>query len=312
MIRRWVEIWDRRESPYSLALVRIFIATVVVYDLSQIYLLDLVEPLYASVQDGGIGNVLAKKQTPILYRWFPMEAETAWLSVGFAFGSAVLFGLGFCTRISGVLFVIASANLAQILGPSDRAVDILLRNMVLVLSLSGSHRVWSIDALLRTRLWGGDGRLIPAWPRYMVVAQLFILYFSAGTQKVALSWTPMGDWSALYIVLRDPSFSVLSDGTLNRFYWVTQLGTLTTWVWEWMTPLAAYAWWCRDTRTSPGWLRSKLNGMNFWHRWVFVGMSFHIGTMLFMRLGMFPFGLLALYPAFFHPDEVRRVLRLRN
>jgi hypothetical protein len=34
--------------------------------------------------------------------------------------------------------------------------------------------------------------------------------------------------------------------------------------------------------------------------------------MLFMRLGMFPFGLLALYPAFFHPDEVRRVLRLRN
>lgn len=311
-MRRWVDIWDRREAPHSLALIRMFIAAVVLYDLSQVYGLDLVEPLYASVQDGGIGNVLAKRKMPIVYRWFPMEAETAWLSVGFAFITAALFGLGLFTRLSGFLFVVASANLAQILGPSDRAVDILLRNMVLVLSLSGSHRIWSLDALIWTRRWLGDGRLIPAWPRYMIVAQLFILYFSAGTQKVALSWLPMGDWSALYIVLRDPSFSVLSDATLNQFYWVTQLGTLTTWVWEWMTPLAAYAWWCRATRTKRGWLRSTLNTHNFWHRWVLVGMSFHIGTMLFMRLGMFPFGLLALYPAFFHPDEVRRALRLQR
>jgi hypothetical protein len=99
-------------------------------------------------------------------------------------------------------------------------------------------------------------------------------------QKVGLTWTPVGDWSALYIVLRDPAFAVLSDSTLDSFYRVTQLATISTWLWEWSTPLAAYALWSRATRGRPGRLRAWLNASGFWCKWVVVGACFHLGIEL--------------------------------
>src|SRR5262245_59526053 len=43
----WVELWDRREDAAALALVRIFVAIVLLYDLVTIWRLDLIEALYA-------------------------------------------------------------------------------------------------------------------------------------------------------------------------------------------------------------------------------------------------------------------------
>jgi hypothetical protein len=138
------------------------------------------------------------------------------------------------------------------------------------------------------------------------------MYFTAGVQKVGLTWTPVGDWSALYIVLRDPAFAVLSDSTLDSFYRVTQLATISTWLWEWSTPLAAYALWSRATRGRPGRLRAWLNASGFWCKWVVVGACFHLGIAATMRLGMFPYGVLALYPAFFPSSEWRSWLQRQH
>jgi hypothetical protein len=310
-MKAWVELWDRREPPHVLAVIRMLIAAVVVVDLAGVYGLDLVETFYASSSDGGLANLGSRDPKPLLYRWLPLEASTAWWSWCAAFFSAVAFGTGTLTRLSGLIFVLASANLAQILPPTDRAIDILLRNMVLLLSLSSCHRVWSVDALIRCRRWSGDPSPAPAWPRFLIIIQLFIMYFTAGVQKVGLTWTPVGDWSALYIVLRDPAFAVLSDSTLDSFYRVTQLATISTWLWEWSTPLAAYALWSRATRGRPGHLRAWLNASGFWFKWVVVGACFHLGIATTMRLGMFPYGVLALYPAFFSSSEWRSWLQRR-
>jgi hypothetical protein len=151
------------------------------------------------------------------------------------------------------------------------------------------------------------GARIPAWPRQLLILQLFILYFTAGMHKVALSWTPMGDWSALYIAMRDPAFARFGPEILDPIYRLTQLGTAASWTWEWLAPLFLYAIHCRDTRTRPGRLRAWLNRVGF--VWLYLGMGiiFHLGTHFTLRLGIFPFAVLALYPAAAHPDELGRV-----
>ena len=39
--------------------------------------------------------------------------------------------------------------------------------------------------------------------------------------------------------------------------------------------------------------------------WVATGVLFHLGLALFLLLGIFPWGCLALYPALAHPDTLR-------
>ena len=43
--------------------------------------------------------------------------------------------------------------------------------------------------------------------------------------------------------------------------------------------------------------------------WLLIGASFHLGIAVTMRLGIFPFGMLAVWPVFLHPDELARVWR---
>jgi hypothetical protein len=305
MMGTWVQIWDRREPPHVLAAIRMLLAIVVLVDLLQLAMFDLVVPLYADVSEGGLAQIMGRDQLPWAYRLLgdgPRMAILCWAVTAI---SAAMFGVGLWTRLAGFAFVLASANLAQIMPPTDRAIDALVRNIVLILSCSGCHRAWAIDAWLRTRKWW-DGCEVPAWPRLLIVAQMLILYGSAGFKKVGLSWTPIGDLSAIYLTLSDPSFGLVEASMLDRFYWATQLTTVATWTWEWLTPIAAFAWWCRATRSRPGRVRAFLNRTDFWRRWVTIGVLFHVGTILTMRLGMFPFGTLALYPAFFHPNEWRR------
>jgi hypothetical protein len=295
-----------------LAAVRILVAAVVLYDLLSVVQLDLVTALFGPLQDGGIGNPMGRKSVPWIYQWFAPEAGTAVAATWVAILAAGLLLVGAGTRIAAVVLVLVWAQLAQVLPPSDRGIDMLLRNAVVVLAMSGCGKVWSIDARLRSGRFSGDGELVKAWPRLLLVCQLLLLYATAGIQKVGLSWTPMGDWSALYIVLRDPAFAVLSNATLDRFYWVTQLATAVTWVWEWATPLAALAWWYRATRTRGGAVRAWMNSSGFWWKWVAVGAAFHTGTLVWMRLGIFPLGVLALYPCFFHPESWASLLPRRT
>jgi hypothetical protein len=131
--------------------------------------------------------------------------------------------------------------------------------------------------------------------------QLAILYTSAGMQKVASAWLPP-DWSALWVALRDPHFQRGAWPWIDDLFVLTQAATAVTWLWEWLGPVILLAFWYRDTGDRPGRLRAIFLRYNVLAVYLGVGALFHLGTHLGLRLGIFPFAVLSLYPAAVHPE----------
>ena len=288
--------------------VRIGVAACVFGDQLTVLAYDLMPTLWAPAEAGGIADPLGRDTRPLIYQLLPATTGTTWGLFGVWMAGTVAFGLGLATRLSGAVMLLAYAQTALILPAGDRGIDMMVRNVLLLLLFSSCGKTWSLDARLRTGSWRGDGALVPAWPRHLLILQLGIMYFTAGVQKVGMTWTPMGGWSALYIVLQDPAIARVSVPWLPKVYPLTQVATALTWVWEWSTPLLVASFWYRDTRDRPGRLRAALNRLDFRAIWVAFGVLFHVGIAVTMRIGIFPFAMLALYPCFFHPDEVRRAL----
>ncbi len=295
----WVALWSHRESPRVLALIRILVALVLLYDFATVYALDLVLPLWGTPEIGGFGDVRSRTPVPELYRWFPAEPATPWAAFSVMVVSLTSLLVGFLTPVAALVALFTSAQLAEVLPLADRGIDLMLRNVLFLLALSGAGRVWAVDA----RLFGEKAE-VPAWPRHLLVLQVLVMYFTAGIQKSALSWWPWGDWSALYIVLQDPSIAAWKFGWLDRVYPLTQLATAATMAFELLAGPMLLTWWFRATRTRPGRLRALFNRLDLRRWWMLVGVGLHVGIAATMALGIFPYAMLALYPAFFHPDEL--------
>lgn len=314
MIRWWVDLWDRRERPDSQAVVRILLGLLIFVDLLAIWRLDLVVPLYAPGDAGGLGRPLDRGTVPLLYAWLPATAATATAAFWLAVAASATFTAGLATRVSALVLLLTLAQLSLIVPASDRGIDMLLRNGLMVLMFSSCGRAWSLDARLRTGRWGGDRSPQPAWPRYLLILQLVLLYSTAGMQKVASSWLPP-DWSALWVAMHDPHFARTDAAWAwsELLFPLTQAATAISWLWEWSAPLILLAYWYRDTEDRPGRLRAFFNRRHVLVWWLLLGASFHLGTHLTMRLGIFPFAVLSLYPAFVHPDAWGRLAgRLRR
>lgn len=303
-VRRWVALWDQHEDPVILAIVRVLVAGVLLFDFAWIGHLGLVERLFAPQEAGGLADVMGRTPIPELYRWFPADASTAWMAWGAMVAALICFGAGFFTPIAGMVAVLVSAQLAQVLPLGDRGIDTLLRNVLVVLSLSSCGRRFGLDAVIF-----GERRVAPAWPRHLLILQLAVVYFCAGIQKTGLAWTPFGGFSALFLILQDPAIAAWRFHWLSRVYPLTQAASATTMVFEWSAVLLPLVYWFRYTRTAPGRLRAFFNTSRPLRAWVVLGVLLHVGIAATMSLGIFPFAMLALYPALVHPDELWRALR---
>ena len=306
---RWVALWSRTERPTTLAVLRILLPLVVLADQLTVLHLGLVETLWAPADAGGIGDPLGASPPPLLYRFFAATPTTAVVAFWVWVASTLSFCAGLFTRTSGLLMVLIYAQLANILPGGDRGIDMLLRNALLLLALGASGATLSVDARRRTGSWLGDGALAPAWTRYLLILQLIVVYFTAGMQKVGFAWLPVGHFSALYIVLQDPALAKTAGMDLEPWFWLTQIATATTVLWEWSAPLLGLALIYRDTRTRAGRLRALFNRLDFRALWLFIGVLFHIGIHLTMRIGIFPFAMMALYVSAWHPDELHGLWR---
>jgi len=311
MWRWWVDLWDRKEAPWSLALIRIFLSLVVLYDLFFIGWYGLVALLWGSPEMGGVHDVMAREQIPELYRLFPPSSGVVVGLYLTCIASITAFGAGLATRFSGIVFLLAYAQTAIINDQADRGIDRMIRIILVLLICSKCGHGWSVDARLRTGSWRGNGARIPSWPRYLIIAQLVVMYWCAGVEKFAVTWFPWGGYSALYYILQDPIFAVMDFDFLGSpyLYPLTQLSTAVSHLWEWTFPVILLAFYYRDTRHRPGRLRALFNRLDIRLIYVLVGAAFHILLAGSLRLGIFPAAMLALYPAFFHPDEWVRVGR---
>ncbi len=304
---RFEDLWDLREAPTVLALIRIGVGLALVWDVATMAALGLVPVLWAPVEAGGLPAVLQRPTVPEFYRLMPATAGSAWLLWSGLLGAGVALTLGVRTRTAALIWVLLSAQSGLIAPLADRGIDQMLRNVALILACSSAGRVWSWQAWRETGSWRGDPSLqTPAWPRHLIVLQLVVCYFVAGLNKTALSWSPAGDFSALFVVLSDPTMVSRDLTGLPGFYLLTQLGTATTMAFELSAPVVVWAFWHRYTRDRPGRLRrwSLRWRPHLW--WAAVGVLVHLGIAATMALGMFPYGMLALYPAFLHPDDLSR------
>lgn len=290
-VMRWL---DEREPPTSLALVRIFVGVVLLADLLIIGRLHLVEPLFAPGRWGGIG---AEVDPPIFGTF------GTWLVASIAAGA---LALGALSRVSALVLLVCSASLARALPDADRGIDMLLRWVLLFLAFSGAGATFSLDALVVRGHWAPRDVRIPAWPRRLLVWQLCVVYFFAGIQKQDLAWTWEGSYSALWFILHDPHYA---SRDLHRWlvplYPVTQLATIATIVFERSALLVPFVLAASGTpHRGPLLWRLFARAMPWW---LLVGVGLHVGIAITMNLGIFPWAMLALYPAFLRPAQLARL-----
>lgn len=281
----WIDLWDRREPATAQVLVRILVGLCLFVDLAQIGWLGLVDAIWARPPDGmGYGR------SEHLWATDPQLLWTA------AVVSAGLFTVGAATRAAGVVFVIASAQLGYLSPDSDRGIDMMLRVVVGILVFSSCHARWSVDAWVRRRIGRPFPEEVPAWPRYLLFVQLLWIYFSGGHNKTGIEWGVQGNFEALANVLADPGYRRFDPDWVPALFPLTQVATAATMAFELGAPLML-VFTTLDRYRPLRWLR--------W-TWIALGAGFHLGIATFMCIGIFPWGMLAMYPVLFHADEIAR------
>ena len=305
--RAWVAMLDRREKATSLVLVRILVAAAVLGDLLQAWWLDVVGAVWAPPPHGTGYASIWDPLPPFMVRWFGPGVDTAELVFWIAVVAAALLLIGAATRVSAVVLALMLAQLGHMAPEGDRGIDFLLRTAVAILVFSSCQARWSVDAWVRRRLLKRPfAELVPAWPRYLLFAQVVWMYFSAGHNKGDRAWGPLGGFSALANILSDPHFARFDGSWIPYAMPVLAIGTATTVMFEWSSLLLPILTWWNRTPEQPGRLRRIANKLRLRWMWIATGVIFHIGIALTMRLGVFPWGMLALYPVLFHPDEIDR------
>lgn len=302
----WVRLWDRREPADVLALVRIGAGLSLVWDLAIAGVLGLVLPLWAPVEEGGFGPATYAEPICMFYRWFGASASAAWALYGVTLASALCMTLGLFSRSSALLFVLCYAQLSHLSPAADRGIDNLLRSVCLLLAFADAGATLSLDSRLFHRRWLRD-TLVPAWPRYLLIVQLMLVYFGAGVPKQSPQWTSIDHYSALFVLLQRPHVArfALPQEWLTALYPLLQLSTIVTVVFERTAPLIPVLLWLRATRARGGRLRTFVMRSRILPLWVATGVTFHLGLAVFMQLGIFPWGCLAIYPALAHPNTLR-------
>jgi len=293
--RAWVALLDRREPATALALARIFVAVALLGDFVQLARLGLVDALWARPPDG--------------FAWWSGGWADA-LGLGahglyaLAVGALACIAIGLCTRPACAVFVLVSAQLAA--RQPDEGIDVLLRIAIAILALSRCNARWSVDAWLarvRGRPMPAD---VPAWPRYLLLLQLVWVYFSAATNKSGAEWGPHGGFAALGNALADPHTSRFTGAWIATIDPLLRAATLATVVFEFTAPLYLLFLYYAETRERAGRLRAWCNRLRLRWCWLALGLGFHLGIAVFLRLGLFPWGMLALYPVLLLPSDWSR------
>lgn len=314
VLGRWSALWNRREGGESLALVRIFVGLVLLWDLGEVARFGLVETLWAPMEEGGLGPASHAEPVIAFYEWFGATSTTTWWLYGLACVAALCLSTGFYGGASALVLLFAYAQLEKLSPDADRGIDTLLRNALLVLMFARS------DATLSVRAWLRDGRfvsarMIPAWPRYLLCAQLALLYFFAGALKQSANWSHEGGYAALFLVLQKPHLIrfELPHAWLVAAYPLLQAGAFVTVIWERAALALPLLLWLRGSAERGGRVRRFVNRARLLELWVATGVSFHLALAVLLALGIFPWGCLALYPALAAPHSWQRAsVWLRN
>ena len=278
--QRWVAYTGREEDSLPMALVRILVPVAIIIDLLRVAQLGMVTAYWRTAADGGLsrfsgGNAFIDDLSPL---W---GGPTAWLVSVIAL---LLAALGIATRPALIVALVAYSQLGHLYPPGDRAIDRLLRTVLLILIFSGAHRRLSLWQRLRSI---PAAVRIPAWPADLIRYILVLMYLGAGFHKIGSDpgWLNPDRPNPIYRILTDPMAGRLNPETFARWEGAAYALSLGTIVLECSAFLLL-------TRYAP--------------RWAVLGAIMHLSIAATMHLGMFSWGMLALYPLLFAPWIIRR------
>jgi vitamin K-dependent gamma-carboxylase len=307
---QWESFWDEREAPVAIAVVRILLGICLCYDFGLIWVLDLVTPLFGVASVGGMSDAVIREDVALWYRIFPATLWAARLHHATLFVSSLGILTGVYLRGSILLLLFSWAQFVSVLPYSDRGIDTLLRLVLCILLFSPASRMFSIDSWIRTGSFVGDGAPEPAWTKRLVIGQIVLMYFGAATQKVGVTWWPMGHYAALYFALQDPAVAAYDFSYLRNqpFFFFTQVGAFVTMLKQYTYPVVLLLFWWKRNPGRGGRIAAFATRWQIEWVWIGVGFVFHVILGLTMNLGIFPWAMLALYPVWVPVEGWRRAL----
>jgi hypothetical protein len=296
---RWTHFLDTREPGAALALFRIACGLVILGTISSVVVHGLVPVLWLDRAQGGFRDQPGKNW---LFALLDVTPTTVWAMTAVCLGSAALLVIGCGGRCIALVALQSYLAVTGLNPDSQGADDLLLDNALWLLVLANSTATLSLDCRWRSGRWT-SAVLVPAWPRYLAVFQLVLLYWATGAQKLSVAWVPGGDLSALYYILQQPSWQRWDMSWLAWVYPLTQVATLAVWCFEILAPLLLLALWYRRTADRPGWLRAAFNKLPYRGLFVAAGLAMHAGIMLLMNVEPFTGASLAFYVCLFRGEE---------
>lgn len=301
---RWLRFLETREAAESLALCRIMAGIGLAASVAFAWHHDTWRMLWL---DSGFGGYRKLESGPWLIRLLGGPRPEV---VGPILVITLLCGLslaaGCMTKGSAALGLILFNSLIRINPHDGSAYDSLLTNQLFLLIWADSGATWSVDRRLRHGVWSGLVEVL-AWPRYVLIFQLVLCYASTGVQKLGAHWLPGGDLAAVHYILQDPFWRRWDlDSWLPRTFWLTQLATAFTWLFEVFAPLLLVAIWFQATPGRAGRIRKWSNAIDYRMWFALTGCLLHAGLHLLMRIGPFSWIILSYYPALWPGTDLRR------
>lgn len=280
----WVALTSIREPGTALARFRIAVGLVILYSLVSMIAAGLVEVMWVDAAYGGL-------QTLSTRHWLVgllggRTVTTAWTLVGAGLVLASLVVVGLGGRLTTLLTLQVYYALTTAHGTLSGGYDTLITNALWLLVLGEGTATLSLDSRRRTGRWRSD-RLVSAWPRYLVIVQLVVVYTTTGLHKLSPVWTPGGDYSALYWVFQEPTWRRFDMAFTASVFPLTQLATAVTWWWEVLAPLLLVVYWARYTADRGGRVRRGLNRFDLRKPWAAVGVGLHLGILALLNVGPF-------------------------
>lgn len=303
---RLVDALRHRESATSLALCRMALGAAVLQVSLEPLAGGVWSLLFVDPAVGGARQVVRGHWLVGLLGAGSVETAHALVGLAVLGGLSLLLGLGH--RVGALLAGQALLALFSMNPAAGGGHDLLLTNALFLIMLSPASQTLSLVSRLRTGRWTST-RPVVAWPRYLFVGQLAVVYFMTGAQKLGPGWMPWGNWEALYRVLVRPTYALHDFTWVAHVFELTQALTLGTWLFEVTWPLVPLAFWFRATRTRPGRLRSLFNRLDVRRLYLLAGLGLHAGVTLTLDVGPFAPVLLPYYLCLVHPDELRGLRR---
>ena len=301
--RRWVGVLSTREPATVLALFRIALGLICIHTVADVWMSGVHEWVWVDRTEGGVIKI--GKGHWLVRLLGGASLETTRSLMGLALGGGVSLVLGIGHRVGALVALQAFIALFAMNPVSGGGHDKLITNALWLVLLAPASETLSVWCRMRRGRWTSD-RPVVAWPRYLIVFQIAVVYAMTGIQKLGPAWMPWGDFSAIYRSVLLPTWARADWSLVAWVYPITQAATIATWLWEVTWPLVLLSLWFRRTRSRPGWLRATSNRLDLRTLYVVMGIGMHGTVEVLMNVGPFSVITMSYYLACYHPDEVHR------